>query len=320
MGVLPPNYKGGTNLNPQVVTYEDLSIRVQRQLGAPLINLELTDEQMYDCITDAIEYFTKWAGYTEEYLIFDSKLYVPGIGIKVDDLINKTHKTTPRIQTTTASSVVTTITTTVASSLSADWDGTTASALLTCTTVENLDYDDDLASFRKVIDCFEFSKGEDTGINTLFTLEQSMAQQIYSSYMIGNFGFDLITWEVLKGFIDTRNKVLAMQDQFRFDPRTQLLRLIPEPRSNHTYLGVVGCYVERPIKDVIKERWVQKYTLALAKIEIARVREKFNGTNMMGGGSLNAGILAEGIREKETLEQELMNSYQDNSPPTFFIG
>ena len=111
-----------------------------------------------------------------------------------------------------------------------------------------------------------------------------------------------------------------MQDHFRFDSRTQLLRLIPEPRSNHSYLGIVGCYVERPIKDVIKERWVQKYTLALAKIEIARVREKFNGTNMMGGGSLNAGILAEGIKEKEALEQELMNSYQDNSPPTFFIG
>ena len=321
MGVLPPNYKGGTNLNPQVVTYEDLSIRVQRQLGAPLINLELTDEQMYDCITDAIEYFTKWAGYTEEYLIFDSKLYVPGIGIKVDDLINKTHKTTPRLQTTTASSVVTTITTTVASSLSADWDGTTASALLTCTTVENLDYDDDLASFRKVIDCFEFSKGEDTGINTLFTLEQSMAQQIYSSYMIGNFGFDLITWEVLKGFIDTRNKVLAMTPHFRFDAREQLLKIIPEPTENHTYMGIVGCYIERPIKHLISERYVQKLALAKMKIAIARVREKYTGTNLCGGGSVNSqSLLSEGIAEVEKYEQEIRESYIDNTPPTFFIG
>ena len=285
MSVIPTGYKGGTTLTSSVTSYEDLSIRIQHQLGAPLINLEISDEQVYDCITDSIEYFTKWAGYTEEYLIFDSKLYQQGIGIKVDDLINKTPE-----------------------------------AYKSSTPELSAGYDYDLASYRKVVDCFEFSKGEDTGINTLFTLEQAMAQQIYSSYMIGNFGFDLITWEVLKGFIDTRNKVLALQNQFRFDPRTQVLRITPEPRPEHTFLGVVGCYIERPIKDVIRERWVQKYTLALVKIAIARVREKYTGTNLFGGGSVNAGLLAEGLKEKETLEQELMNSYQDNTPATFFIG
>jgi hypothetical protein len=320
MGVLPPSYRGGTTLNPQVTSYEGLSERIQRQLGAPLINLEVTDEQIYDFITDSIEYFTKWAGYTEEYLIFDSKLYVPGVGIKVDDLINKTDEATRKIkpistQTTTTSSCS-------IPGLSAEWDSGNPS-LTGCDEAKEVDqdYDFDLASYRKVVDCFEFSKGEDTGINTLFTLEQSMAQQIYSSYMVGNFGFDLITWEVLKGFIDTRNKVLAMTDQFRFDSRTQILRILPEPRETHSFLGVVGCYVERPIKDIIRERWVQKYALALTKIGISRTREKYTGTNLMGGGSINsASILAEGLKEKETLEQELMNSYQDATPPTFFIG
>ena len=285
MSVLPANYNGGTTLNPQITSYDTLSIRIQHQLGAPLINLEISDEQVYDNITDAIEYFTKWAGYTEEYLVFDSRLYTRGVGINVGNLFTKSFE----------------MRTSGVSSLSASFDY-------------------DLASQRKVIDVFEFSKGEDTGINTLFTMEQAMSQQIYSSYMIGNFGFDLITWEVLKGFIDTRNKVLAMTDQFRFDYRTQLLRLIPEPRDTHTYLGVVGCYLERPIKDLIRERWVQKYALALTKISIARVREKYTGTNLFGGGSVNAGLLAEGLKEKETLEQELMNSYQDANVPTFFLG
>lgn len=287
MSVLPTGYIGGTTLTPAVTSYETLSFRIQKQLGAPLINLEVSDEQMYDCITDSIEYFTKWAGYTEEYLVFDSKLYQRGVGIKVDDLINKT----PEMR-----------------------DGTG---------VENLSagYDYDLASFRKVVDCFAFEKGEDTGINTLFTLEQAMAQQIYSSYMIGNFGFDLITWETLKGFIDTRNKVLAMKPHFRFDSRTQILRIIPEPLDTHTYLGVVGCYIERPIKDLIRERWVQKYALALVKIAIARTREKYTNTTMFGGGQVNyQTLLQEGLKEKETLEQELMNNHQDNVPPTFFIG
>jgi hypothetical protein len=286
MGVLPDGYSGGTTINTQITSYDALSVRIQRQLGAPLINLEISDEQIYDNITDAIEYFTKWAGYTEEYLVFDSKLYKQNVGIKVDDLFSMSAE----------------MRTSALSSLSASFDY-------------------DLASKRKVIDVFEFSKGEDTGINTLFTLEQAMAQQIYSSYMIGNFGFDLITWETLKGFIDTRNKVLALNVQYRFDNRTQMLRLIPEPRDNHTFLGVVGCYVERPIKDVIRERWVQKYALALTKIAIARVREKFSGTNLFGGGQVNSSsLLQEGIKEKETLETELMNSYQDVTPPTFFIG
>lgn len=286
MSVLPANYRGGTTLNSQVSSYDDLSIRIQYQLGAPLINLEISDEQVYSNITDAIEYFTKWAGYTEEYLVFKSELYKQGIGLKMDDLFTASFE----------------MRTSQVSSLSSGFDY-------------------DLASQRKVVDVFDFYKGEDTGINTLFTLEQAMAQQIYSSYMIGNFGFDLVTWEVLKGFIDTRNKVLAMKEQVIFDPRSQLMRLIPEPRPAHTYMGVVGCYVERPIKDLIRERWVQKYTLALTKISVARVREKYNGTNLFGGGSVNAGsLLSEGINEKEKLEQELMNSYQDTTPAMFFLG
>lgn len=286
MSVLPENYRGGTTLNSQVSSYEGLSIRIQHQLGAPLINLEISDEQVYDNITDAIEYFTKWAGYTEEYLVFKSELYKPGIGLKMDDLF-------------------------------------TASFEMRTSQFPNLSagFDYDLASQRKVVDVFDFFKGEDSGINTLFTLEQAMAQQIYSSYMVGNFGFDLVTWEVLKGFIDTRNKVLAMKEQVIFDSRSQLMRLIPEPRPAHTFFGVVGCYVERPIKDLIRERWIQKYTLALTKISIARVREKFTGTGLFGGGTVNAGsLLSEGINEKEKLEQELMNSYQDALPAMFFLN
>jgi hypothetical protein len=321
MSVLPPGYRGGTTLTPRVTSYEDLSERIQRQLGAPLINLEVADEQIYDYITDSIEYFTKWAGYTEEYLIFDSRLYTPGVGIKVDVLVNKTDELTRKVKPISTQTTKVTACCEIPS-LSAEWDSANP-ALSGCsdTKEDDQDYDFDLASYRKVVDCFSFDRGEDTGINTLFTLEQAMAQSIYSSYMVGNFGFDLITWEVLKGFIDTRDKVLAMTPQFLFDPRTQIFKIIPEPRETHSFYGVVGCYVERPIKDLIRERWVQKYALALTKIGISRTREKYTGTNLMGGGSINyAGLLAEGLKEKETLEQELMNSYQDTAPARFFIG
>ena len=69
--------------------------------------------------------------------------------------------------------------------------------------------------------------GESTGINTLFTLEHAMAQQTYFSYQLGNVGFDLITWEVLKQWLDLRTKLLAQKIHYRFDPDFQILKITP---------------------------------------------------------------------------------------------
>ena len=286
MNVLPRAVPGSTQFNPKINSYDSLAQRIRRQLGEPLVNVEITNEQLYDNIAIAMEFFTKYAGYTEEYLVFNSKNYVRGVGIKVDDLINSTPE-----------------------------------MYLSQTQGLSAAYDYDMESFRRVLDCFCFNKGEDTGINTLFTMEQAMAQNIYSSYMVGNFGFDLITWEALKGFIDTRDKVLSMTPQFRFDPRSQLLRIIPEPLLDHSYLGVVGCYIERPIKDLISERFVYRHALAGSKIIVANVRTKFSGTAMFGGGTVNgADLMSQGIAERDALELELKEGTEDRTPCSFFIG
>jgi hypothetical protein len=286
MNVLPRATPGSTNVNHKITSYSALAQRIRRQLGEPLVNIEIADEQIYDNIAIAMEFYTKYAGYTEEFLVFDSKKYTRGVGLKVDEMINQT-----------------------AEMYKSDTPGLSAG------------YDYDLESWRRVLDCFSFTYGETTGINTLFTLEQAMSQQIYSSYMVGNFGFDLVTWEVLKGFIDTRNKVLAMTPHFRFDPKSQILRIIPEPIPQQTYMGVVGCYIERPIKDIINERWIFRYAMALSKISVANVRGKFGGTNLFGGGSVNySDFMNQGIQERDALEAELKNSMEDQTPPMFFLG
>lgn len=289
MNVLPRYTPGSTNLNHKIDSYDSLALRIRRQLGEPLVNVEISNEQVYDNIAIAMEFFTKYAGYTEEYLVFDSTKYVRGVGMRVDTMVNMTPELFK------AGSVG----------------------------VPNLSagYDYDLEDYRRVLDCFAFEYGESTGINTLFTLEQAMAQQIYSSYMIGNFGFDLQTWETLKGFIDTRNKVLAMTPHFRFDPKTQILRIIPEPIPEQSYLGIVGCFIERPIKDVINERWVFRYATALSKITVANVRGKFGNTSLFGGGTVNANdFMNQGIKERDELEAQLKNNYEDVTPASFFIG
>jgi len=286
MNVLPRYTSGSTNFNSVITSYDALAQRIRRQMGEPLVNVEIANEQIYDNIAQAMEFFTKYAGYTEEFLIFDSKKYVRGVGMDIATLINQTPEM-----------------------YKSQTPGLSAG------------YDYDLNSYRIVFVCFSFTYGETTGIYTLFTLEQAMAQQIYSSYMIGNFGFDLVTWEVLKGFIDTRNKVLAMTPHYRFDPKNQILRIIPEPIPEQTYLGIVGCYLERPVKDLINERWIYRYALALSKVTVGNVRGKYGGTNLFGGGQVNyTDFMSQGISERDALEQELKNTYEDVTGAMFFIG
>ena len=75
-----------TNLNSRVDNFNRLSDRILRTLGYPFINVEIHRDQLYENISLAIEYFSKFAGYTKEYLIFDSNLYKKDYGIKLDDL------------------------------------------------------------------------------------------------------------------------------------------------------------------------------------------------------------------------------------------
>jgi hypothetical protein len=275
-----------TNLNHKIQTYTGLINRVKYQLGHPFVNLEICDNtQMVDFIDKSIEWYTKYAGFTEEYLIFNSELYTEP-GLRLDKLFSAT----PSLRSTFASGA------------SACWDY-------------------DLGDYRKVVGVFEFAQGETTGINTLFTLEQAMAQQTYFSYMLGNVGFDLVTWEVLKGWLKLREKMLAQIPYIDFDARNQTLRLIPPPGPNARYLGVVGCWVEKPIKDLIMERWIENYTLALTKIAIASTRGKYQSIQLFGGGTISYNdFLTQGLAEKKALEEELMNGYGEVTPARFFIG
>ena len=184
-------------------------------------------------------------------------------------------------------------------------------------------FDYDVMDYRKVVDVVDFEEGSTTGINTLFTLEQTLAQQTYFSYALGNYGFDLVSWYTLKEWIDTREKMLALRKDIQFDPRTQYMKMYPQP-MNERFYGVLGCYLERPIRDVIMEQWVYEYALALSQITIGRVRGKFGNVALLGGGALNYDMLSEGLERKAELEEKLLTGASpglgDTEPPMFFVG
>jgi len=279
-----------TNLNNRIKSYDMLAERIFFQLGAPVINLEIACVAAYDMIAYAIEMFTRFTPGTEELLIFDSNLYTPGQGIKLDTLVNYT----PELST---------------------WNSTFQSG-----------WDPDLNDYRKIINIYDFTQGTNEGVNTLFTIEQSLAQQMHFAYSLGSKAFDMITWHVLKDWLKTREKLFAQKQYCRFDPRTQVLRITPEPNSTasngYRYWGVVGVYLERPIKDLVKERWVMEYAKALIKISVANTRGKFGGTQLFGTGTLQyQELMRQGTEEKKALEDELKGGFSEvQEPPMFFMG
>ena len=188
-------------------------------------------------------------------------------------------------------------------------------------------FDYDIMDYRKVIDVIDFEEGSSTGVNTLFTIEQTLAQQTYFSYSMGNYGFDLVSWYVLKDWLKNREKMLAQKRSYTFNDRTQYLTMTPAPgvgTNSSRFYGVVSCYVERPMKDLVKEQWVYQYALALSKISVGNVRGKYTGTTLFGGGTVNIDMLAQGLSEKEKLEERLFTGaspgFGDACPPAFFVG
>jgi len=415
----------GTSLNSRISGYDRLTDRITWSLGYPLVNVEIHKNQLYEFISIACEMFTKYAGYTEEYLIFDSKIYEQGKGIRLDKLF--TH--TPDLCATYTSVALNmniknpkTLTTTVtagegyqdiytfdlsdgvldptefslrvidtdsnnedvrkmlvtanhdadAGTTDGSWDewshiytgtgslgdfnlslsgsneeivqiqfqpdagqvATTAKVVvfatdqLTTSTVTSLSslafgaYDALVNDYRKVIEVFSWEEGSTSGVNTLFTIEQTLAQQTYFSYAMGQYGFDLVSWYTVKEWLDLREKLLSQKRSFVFNPLTQYLRMYPEPASERFY-GIFGCYLEKRIEDILHEPWVLQYATALTKIAVGRVRSKYSNTNLFGGGSLETEILSEGKEEKDKLEAELLEGtpgFGDAGPPMFFIG
>jgi len=371
-----------TNLNSKVDNFNRLSDRVLRTLGYPFINVEIHRDQLYENISLALEYFSKFAGYTKEYLIFDSNLYQKDYGIKLDDLFTLQNSDTFIQQKdlftpnkdftkeidnsetvyTSTSSIPGSLFSSISSLSSALENGISANNIFTYTFYEEIvsqvpsvsslfvpqvknnftregsvvsngenfvnSFDYDTMDYRKVIAVTDFEEGSSTGINTLFTIEQTLAQQTYFSYAMGNYGFDLVSWYTLKNWLETREKMLATKRSYSFDERTQILRMYPQPNassSNVRFYGVVSCYVERPIRDLIKELWVYQYTLALTKMAVANIRGKYGNVTLFGGGSLNStDLMTQGLQEKEKLEQQLMTGAApgqgDADPPLFFVG
>jgi hypothetical protein len=327
---LPVSAFYSTNLSTVVNSYTRLGERISRTLGAPMVNIEIHQDQLNEFIGIACEMFSKWAGYTREYLIFNSDLYEKDKGIRLDVLFSMSRNFNARLTMKNVPEDVRaayTIGKMVIGKPEQPYIYQVGDSSDPDTLQLLNSYDYLFNEYRKVIAVLDFEEGSTTGVNTLFTIEQTLAQQTYFSYSMGNYGFDLISWYVLKNWLDTREKVLALQRQVTFDDRTQYMRMNAQPKQGSTsqFYGVIGCYVERPLQFIVQEPWVYQYALALTKIAVGNVRGKYSNVGLFGGGSINFNdLLSQGLSEKEKLEERLYSGaspgFGDSEPVAFFVG
>lgn len=380
--ITPVSAFQSTNLSSKIDCFGRLADRIVRMLGAPIVTIETHQDQIFEAISISCEMFSKYAGYTREYLVFDSNLYERGKGIRLDYLYTLAntslsladrvaHKTpsrdtSPYISKPAAVYVaqsaidasyfagVVDLSAAFAKGVVANQilDETTYGMLLTSFSPSTVNisatfvpsqvqqmsnqgscdalpvspfnnmFDYDVMEYRKVIDVTQFEEGSTSGINTLFTIEQTLAQQTYFSYAMGNYGFDLVSWYVLKEWLELREKLLATRRSIEFNDRTQYLRMYPEPTPNQQFFGVLACYVEKPLRDIIKEPWVFQHALARVKTIVGNVRGKIP-VQMFGGQQFSTDLGAQGLQELEKLEQQLFTNaagFGDSDPCIFLVG
>ena len=182
-------------------------------------------------------------------------------------------------------------------------------------------FDYDLMDYRRCAQVISYDESSNRSPYSLFSIQSVLASQAFYSYQFSSKGFDLLSFHALHEFLKTRRRVLALDRSFYFDPDTQYLTLLPQPKLEESFYAVVQVYLEKPLRSMIKEYWVYKYSLALAKVALGSIRGKFGSVTLTGGGQLTdgLGLRAEGQREIEELEKELMerNAFGIKENPLF---
>jgi hypothetical protein len=249
-----------TYLDFSITTREEFKGWILRKLGWPLIQAELTDDQLDDCINDSVEEFTRWVIQEQEYIACPLSGYVQDVGFEMPGNVQG-------------------------------------------------------------IFAFNDDGGIRTdGINTLFTVENAFWNATGGAWPMMSPG-GWTSYHLAMQSIELTKRMTGGGYQFEYNPRTKMLKLNPDP----TKIGcdvpaawvVCGCYTIRPEDQQYGESWVKKMGLSQAKITMGNIRAKYEGVQILGGGTVNTSIKDEGITERDALMEEIKAEYPAIG---FFVG
>ena len=275
----------------------ELADYCRRQLGAPVLEINVADEQVDDIIDDAVQYFQErhFDGVAQAYLKYK---------ITQDDIDRgrasmETNKKQTGITTTTAT---------------ADIAGTD----VTFSYYENSNFLEIPPAVIGVTKIYHFD-GTNTMTNNMFSVKYQMF--LNDIYYWGST--ELLTYAMTKTYLEDINFLLTTEKQIRFNKRMDRLYLDIDwgSVSKDDWL-VIYCFRQLNPDDynrVWNDSFLKKYTTALLKRQWGQNLLKFQGVKLPGGVELNGRqIYDDAEKDLEIIREQMSNTYE--LPPLDMIG
>ena len=271
----------------------------KRQLGAPVLEINVADEQIEDIVDDAIQFFNErhFDGVSQMYLKYQIRqsdidrgraTMEPGSGNK-----------TTGISTTTAETTI-------------------AGVSTTFNFYDNGNFLQIPPEVIGVTKIFHFD-GTNTVTNNMFSVKYQLF--LNDIYYWGST--ELLTYAMLKTYLEDINFLLTTEKQIRFNQRMDRLYLDIDwdSMSVGDWL-VIDCFRLLNPNDyprVWNDSFLKPYATALIKKQWGQNLLKFQGVKLPGGTELNGRqIYDDAEKDLERIREIMSNTYE--LPPLDMIG
>jgi hypothetical protein len=264
----------------------------KRQLGAPVLEINVADEQIEDIIDDAVQFFQErhFDGVYQSYRKY---------------AITQADIDRGQGGTTGAGITTTTVDTTV---------GVTTQFSYT----ENSNYLPIPPEVIGVTKIFHFD-GSNTITNNMF----SVKYQLFLNDIYYWGATELLSYAMVKTYLEDINFLLTTEKQIRFNKRQDRLYLDIDWGSVSVgdYL-VIDCFTlldPSSYPRVWNDSFIKPYVTALIKRQWGQNMSKFQGVKLPGGIELNGREMYEDAeKELERIRENMSNTYE--LPPLDMIG
>tara|TARA_B100000131_G_scaffold93629_1_gene90460 strand:- start:39 stop:896 length:858 start_codon:yes stop_codon:yes gene_type:complete len=270
-----------------------------RQLGAPVLEINVDDDQIDDLVDDAIQVFNErhFDGVERMYLKY--KL--------TEEDINRGKATNESSSTNTVG-----IVTTSATSTSITGYGTTTSNWYE--TSNFLQVPDSVIGVERI---FKFDTSSISG--GMFSIKY----QLFLNDLYYFNSVELLQYAMTKSYLEDIDMLLTTDKQIRFNKRQDRLYLDIDwgSESADTFL-VLDCYRAldpNSFSGVYNDTFLKRYLTLLIKRQWGLNMMKFSGTRLPGGIELNGRQYYEDA-ERELLDLKQRMSLEYELPPLDLIG
>jgi len=270
-----------------------------RRLGAPVLEINVDDDQIDDLVDDALQYFQ------ERHFDGVERMFLKYKFSQED--INRGRAKNHSSSTNTVG-----IVTTSATSTSISGYGTTTSNYYE--TSNFIQVPDSVIGIEKI---FKFDTSSISG--GMFSIKY----QLFLNDLYYFNSVELLQYAMTKSYLEDIDFLLTTDKQVRFNKRQGRLYLDIDwkSQSKDTFF-VIDCYRALDPEDfnkIYNDSFMKKYLTSLIKRQWGQNLIKFNGVKLPGGIELNGRqIYEDAQRELDDIKQRMTMEYE--LPPLDFIG